>query len=138
MFLRQAFIGKVAADIRQGWHFMRVLILAFAIFLASCGGRVAQPIALESGFDDQLSCAHLVGERANNIKRLAELTGEGEDRIENNIGLLVASPLFLDFSDTLKREAEAIIARNERLTALMEEKECVGEPATSIVLEIAS
>lgn len=118
---------------------MRILTLTFAVlFLAACGGRVAQPVALNSGFDDKLSCAHLAGERANNVKRLSELTGEREDSIENNIGLLIASPLFLDFSDTLKREAEVILARNERLDALMDEKECVIEPAPAEIPETAS
>lgn len=117
---------------------MRICVAAFAALLAACGGRVANPVALDSGFDDRLSCAHLAGERANNVKRLSELTGEGEDRIENNLGLLVTSPLFLDFSDTLKREAEALIARNERLSALMDEKNCADEPVPAAVPDQAS
>jgi len=116
---------------------MRFSIALLSLVLASCGGRVANPVALESGFDDRLSCAHLSGEYENNIKRLTELTGEGEDRFTNNAGLLISNPLFLDFSGTLKREAEAILARNDRLLTLMAEKECPGaapaesEPADS-------
>jgi hypothetical protein len=116
---------------------MRFALVLLSLVLASCGGRVANPVALESGFDDRLSCAHLSGEYQNNIKRLAELTGEGEDKSSNNAGLLISNPLFLDFSGTLKREAEAILARNDRLLTLMAEKDCPGaasvesEPAGS-------
>ncbi|MEM8934917.1 MAG: hypothetical protein AAGC77_00745 [Pseudomonadota bacterium] len=79
---------------------------------------------MENSFDDQLSCDHLSGEYDNNLRRLEELTGEKSERLANNLGLLLTSPLFLDFSDTIRNEVEAIAARNDRLLMLMSEKDC--------------
>lgn len=98
-------------------------LTAFAV-LAGCGGRVAKPVALVQPFDEKLSCAHLAGEYSNNEKRLAELLDERAFSNMNNLGLLVTSPLFLDLSDTQKKEALALRARNERLAALMKAKSC--------------
>lgn len=103
---------------------MRALALLCALFLASCGGRVANPVALERSFDDALTCTHLAGEHENNFKRLSELTGESKDKVRDNFGLLISSPLFLDFSNTQKEEVAAILARNERLSELMKVKGC--------------
>ena len=103
---------------------MRMVWIVLAVSLGACGGRVAHPVSLENDFDDRLSCTHLSGEFENNLKRLEELTGESKEKFANNLGLLIASPLFLDFSDTQKREAEALLARNERLQALMTERDC--------------
>ena len=108
------------------------MIAAACAAAAGCGGRVARPVALEQSFDGALSCAHLSGEKANNEKRLAELKGESRDKDVNNLGLLVASPLFLDFSDTQRKEAEAIYARNARLDALMAEKGCAPASAPPV------
>lgn len=103
---------------------MRIFALTSAIVLMSCGGRVANPVALEQSFDDKLTCAHHAGEYENNIKRLSELTGESKDKVRDNLGLLISSPLFLDFSNTQKEEAAAILARNKRLAELMAQKGC--------------
>ncbi len=110
---------------------MRWISVLFAFVLTACGGRVANPVALERSFDDQLSCSHYVGELENNIKRLSELTGESNDKARDNLGLLISSPLFLDFSTTQKDEAAAILARNERLRELMAAKDCVLEEAVA-------
>lgn len=110
---------------------MRAIFVMGSLLLAGCGGRAANPIALEKPFDSQLSCAHLAGEYENNIKRLEELTGESREKFANNLGLLLVSPLLLDFSDAQKREAEAIVARNKRLTVLMTEKDCPAPSAVS-------
>ena len=109
---------------------MRLQILVLCVLVASCGGRVAHPVSLEKDYDDRLSCAHLAGEYENNTKRLEELTGESREKFSNNLGLLISSPLFLDFSDTIKQETQAIVARNLRLQALMEEKGCEAPGAT--------
>lgn len=105
-------------------------LAAFAV-LSGCGGRVAKPVALVQPFDDRLSCEHLAGEFANNEKRLAELLDERAFSNMNNVGLLVTSPLFLDLSDTQKKEALALRARNERLAALMKEKSCSAAPVAA-------
>jgi len=106
---------------------MRFIATLCALMMASCGGRVSHPVALEQRFDDRLTCAHHEGEYENNLKRLEELTGESKDKLRDNLGLLISSPLFLDFSNTQKEEAAAILARNERLTELMAQKGCVQE-----------
>lgn len=100
------------------------LLLIAAISLAGCGGRVARPVLVDQALDSKLSCAHLSGEYANNKKRLAELVDERAFSDKNNLGLLVTSPLFIDLSDTQKKEALALRARNQRLEELMREKDC--------------
>lgn len=102
----------------------RITILVLAAVLSACGGRVAHPIAEVSPLDTQLSCTHLRGEYDNNVYRIAELSGESRDRITNNAGMLLVSPLFLDLSDTTRRETEALLARNERLVTLLETRDC--------------
>ena len=96
------------------------------LFVAACGGRVAQPVLIEQGYDAKLSCAHLSGELSNNEKRLIELKAERDGKPSENLGLLLVSPLFLDMSDSQKNEVKALIARNDRLKSLMTEKECAA------------
>lgn len=103
---------------------MRILILVSAMILAGCGGRVANPIALNKSFDGELSCAHLAGELDVNAKRLVELTGESKDKPIHNLGMMLSSPLFHDLSPTQKNEAAALVARNDRLNALAKNKAC--------------
>ncbi len=45
----------------------------------------------------------------------------------NNIGLMLVSPLFLDLSDSIKVETEALLTRNRRLGALAQRKDCPAE-----------
>lgn len=109
---------------------MRATTIATAFLAVSCGGRTAHPVALERSYDEKLSCSHLSGERENNFKRLSELTGENRDKLRDNLGLLISNPLFLDFSDTQKKEAAAILARNMRLADLMAAKSCTNAAPT--------
>lgn len=99
-------------------------IAATSLLAAGCGGRAAHPVVLDQPFDARLSCAHLAGELSNNEKRLDELQGERDGKPAYNAGMLVVSPLMLDLSDTQREEAKALVARNERLSALMAEKSC--------------
>jgi len=101
-------------------------IVAFAavLFLAACGGRAAQPVALETALDSQLSCSHLRGELERNILRLSELRGESEAKVGNNMGMLLVSPFFLDVSDTQTVEAQAIVDRNTRLMEMAQGRDC--------------
>ena len=99
--------------------------LLILLCLTGCGGRVAKPVAVTNSFDDALSCTHMRGERDNNNKRLEELIGERGEAQRDNLGFLVVSPLFLDVSNTRKTETEALLARNERLAALMTARGCV-------------
>lgn len=99
-------------------------VLAVAMTLSACGGRVARPVAVVNPFDDSLSCTHIRGEFDNNLKRLTELTGESEAKVADNIGFLLVSPFFLDLSQTQKDEVRAIDARNARLRELAEVRLC--------------
>lgn len=99
-------------------------IIALSVTLIGCGGRAAKPITITNDFDNQLSCSHLNGEYNNNLFRLEELTGESRDKFSNNAGMLLVSPLFLDFSQTQKQEAEALLARNERIEQLLAARAC--------------
>lgn len=104
---------------------MRLLIiLSAAVALSGCGGRVAVPVKVFQDIDAQLSCEHLKAEYNNNISRVAELTGESSDKVRDNIGLLLVSPLFLDLSGTQKTEVKALNERNQRLKDLSVQKQC--------------
>jgi hypothetical protein len=98
--------------------------LVGCVLLAACGGRVAAPVAVTNSFDSQLSCAHLQAEYGANRRRVVDLVGEQGQSAQNNIGLLLVSPLFLDFSSTIKKELRAIQARDERLAELATAKNC--------------
>jgi len=103
---------------------MKYSIFFAVVFLMGCGGRVANLVPTQSPLDQNLSCLHLKGEKANHISRLAELTGERDDKVMNNLGMLLVSPLFLDLSGTEKAEAEAIYKRNQRIDELAVLKNC--------------
>lgn len=102
----------------------RLTVALGCLMLAGCGGRVAQPIQLTRDIDPSLTCDHLKAEYDNNLKRRVELTGESADKVGNNIGILLISPLFLDLSDTQKVEVKALLARNGHLEELARGKQC--------------
>ena len=101
-----------------------IFMLTMMIGLSACGGRVAHPIAETRVLDAQLSCTHLRGEYDNNVYRIAELAGERQASMVNNAGWMIASPLLLDLSDTVRTETEALIARNEHIKSLIEDRGC--------------
>jgi len=101
-----------------------VAAVSLCIALSACGGRVAQPVGTVTNLDTRLSCSHLSGEYNNHDKRLVELVGEERNRGRDNLGILLASPLFLDLSTTLKDEVEAINLRQDKLIELMKVKGC--------------
>ena len=104
---------------------MRLKLWALgALVLAGCGGREAHPVATTQSVDPLLTCAHIAAEFGNNQKRVAELAGEWSERNRDNVGLLLFSPLFLDLSQSERKEAEAIAARNQRLLELATAKSC--------------
>jgi hypothetical protein len=110
---------------------MRGVLLVGSVLLAACGGRVAAPVAAVNSFDGQLSCSHLQAEYAANRQRVIDLVGEQGEKGQNNIGLLLVSPLFLDFSSTIKTELKAIQSRDERLAGLAGARGCPGLTAVS-------
>jgi len=102
-----------------------VTVLALGLLvgtLAGCGGRTAQPVALTTPMDSQLSCDHLRAEHSVNLARIADLGGERQNAQTNNVGMFVANPLFLDLSQSERREIDALTARNQVLDRLIADK----------------
>ncbi|MDJ0388062.1 hypothetical protein QMO56_08040 [Roseomonas sp. E05] len=65
------------------------------------------------------------GERQINDARVQELIAERQTATTNNVGMFLArGVLFLNLSDTERREAEALQRRNARLDALMRARAC--------------
>ena len=108
----------------------RLIVAIGCLLLAGCGGRVAQPLQVTRDIDPSLTCDHLRAEYDNNLRRRVELTGESADKVGNNIGILLVSPLFLDLSDSQKIEAKSIIERNLHLEDLARQKNCPVLAAT--------
>lgn len=111
-----------------------IIVMISALCAASCGGRVSQPMETTRSFDDKLSCAHLLAERANNDSRVVELLGERSESVRDNVGMVISSPLFLDLKNAEKEEATAINARNSRLDALMQAADCQPDEGRSDTL----
>ncbi len=105
--------------------FALTFVIVFSVLVGGCASREAKPVETDQPLDARLSCSHLHGERENNIKRLEELTGESRDKVAQNIGsILLLNPFLMDLSNTQKKEAEAIYARNQRIEELLAENEC--------------
>jgi hypothetical protein len=99
-----------------------VTILAVCLLVAGCGGRVARPVAINNDFDSQLTCGHLRAERGINDSLLMDLTQERKHDDANNVGMVPASPLFLDLSSSERKEADALTKRNAVLDQLIVKK----------------
>jgi hypothetical protein len=97
-----------------------------AAILAGCGGRSSHPIEAATAFDAQLSCDHLRAERQVNDLRIADLQGEKDNDGTNNVGKVVGQGvvgiMFLDLSDSEKKEIEAFQARNKVLDQMLAER----------------
>lgn len=103
---------------------MRIILLITLFLLTSCGGRPLNLVDEENVFDDQLTCSHIMGEFEMNVEKISDISKERSKENGNNIGLLLVAPLFLDFSDTEKKEIEALQKRNKRLESLALNKQC--------------
>jgi hypothetical protein len=88
----------------------------------SCGGRVGSPVAATTPYDDKLDCAHLQAEKSVNVARMADLLGERDNDVRNNLGMLLLNPLFLNLSDTEQKEITAFQARNQVLDGLITQR----------------
>ncbi len=108
----------------------RLIVAIGCLMLAGCGGRVAQPLQMTRDIDPSLTCDHLRAEYDNNLRRRTELTGESSDKVRDNLGMLLASPLLLDLSDSQKIEAKSIVERNLHLEDLARQKNCPALTAT--------
>ncbi|MEQ8378540.1 hypothetical protein [Parvibaculum sp.] len=125
------------------WKHWAGLALCSLIF-ASCGGRVANIAPEQRSVDAVLSCDHLSGELAVNNKKIDELSGERQTANDHNAGKIAGAVLvptyilFLDLSDTERREAEALVARNDELERLIAARSCGGSGNTVVAAEAAS
>ena len=100
-------------------------LLALALLLPGCGGRVSRPVATTNPYDDQLSCTHLQAEKAVNAARARDLAGEQHNDAGNDVGFLLISPLFLNLSGSEQTELRAFAARDQVLDRLIAAK-CAG------------
>jgi hypothetical protein len=107
-------------------------------FLAACGGRVSRPVAATNDYDDRLSCEQLKGEKAVNAARVQDLVGEKKQAENNNIGMLLVDPMFLDLSDSERKEMRAFAERDKVLDKLIQEKCLAAEPAQAMSPKQAS
>lgn len=107
-------------------------LLALVLALGGCGGRVARPVEVVRPYDDNLTCVHVVQELQSNSDRIADLRGEMKAQNDNNAGLLIVSPLFLNVNDSEDKEVEALVARNQRLVVLAQEGSCPVASAPSL------
>lgn len=116
------------------WGVRGAWVLVLAAALTACGGRKMEEVRQHRPSDAMLSCDHLAGELAVNRARSVDLVGEKGHANDNNAGMIAGAVLvptmllFLDLSDTEKKEAEALMARNVEVARLMRERECPGAP----------
>jgi hypothetical protein len=96
-----------------------VSIIVVMLALAACGGRVSNPVAATTAYDGKLSCDHLRAERRVNEARIADLEKEKSNAEGNSVGMLLVSPLFVDFSHSEGKEIDAFRERNKVLDGLI-------------------
>lgn len=106
-------------------------LAAALLLLAGCGGRVARLTPLTSPLDDQLSCSQLKAEIEVNDLKTRDLAGERKTETTDAAArALLVNPLFVDLSDSEKREQESLAARNAHLRDLIAAR-CNAAPATA-------
>lgn len=102
---------------------LAVLLLA-GLVLYGCGGREARPVAKTTSFDDRLSCGHLESQFGANEARMEDLGVEAKLQSDQNVGMVLVAPLFLNLNDSERQEIEALRERNTVLIDLAEKKDC--------------
>lgn len=116
------------------WGVRGACVLVMVVVLSACGGRKMEEVQQYRPSDAMLSCDHLAGELTVNRARTVDLVGEKGHSNDNNAGMIAGAVLvptmllFLDLSDTEKKEAEALMARNVEVARLMRERGCPGAP----------
>lgn len=104
---------------------VRIAMLVLTIVgVVACGGRKASPVSTVRATDAHLSCDHLAAERKVNLARIADLTREAKAADQNNAGLVVVNPLFLDLTDVEQQEIRALQARNVEIGRLSAARPC--------------
>ncbi len=112
--------------LRRGFPALAVIVL-----VAGCAGRVAVPVAITQGDDQELSCVQLRSETARNEQQAQTLYEQHKKAGDANIaigtvGVILFWPaLFaLDTGTAEKDEARALEARNIYLRSLSLKKNC--------------
>ena len=105
----------------------RNIVVFFSVaILSGCGGRASHPIETTNAYDARLSCDHLYAERQVNDARIVDLAGEKRGDAGNNVAKAIGQGpvgiLFLDLSDSEKKEIEAFQARNTVLDQMIAER----------------
>ena len=103
---------------------MRLLFFGLFLFISACGGRASHFVQEKTNVDAQLTCSHISGEYLANQDRMQDITKEKKVTTSNNVGLLIVSPLFLDFSSIEREEILALKKRNDHLILLAQTKKC--------------
>ncbi|MBB6251338.1 hypothetical protein [Nitrospirillum iridis] len=100
------------------------IVIATALFvgLSGCGGRVANPVKAVNAYDDQLSCDHLRAELQVNQAHILDLNGERAADRQHNVGQLLVGPMFIDLSDSEKKEIKALEARDTVLNGYLAQR----------------
>ena len=102
---------------------LAILLLA-GLMLFGCGGREARPVAKTTSFDERLSCGHLDSQFGANEARMADLGVEAKLQSDQNVGMVLVAPLFLNLNDSEQQEIDALRERNLVLIDLAEKKDC--------------
>ena len=111
-------------------------LLLLCAGLGSCGGREAHPVSATTPYDNQLTCDHLHAERKVNDQKIADLTGERQEEVATNVGMVLAGgiggALMMDTSNAEATEIGALNARNKVLDALMPTRCAVAGTAAPV------
>jgi hypothetical protein len=108
-------------------------MLGWALPLAACAAKTVTPVAMSQPDDEQLSCAQLQQQLADNGQTETKLNGEDKKVAQANIAknVLAATPyvgiLFAastDLSNSEQVRARALADRNQELQFLLKKKGC--------------
>ncbi len=105
------------------------VLMACCIFLASCAGRMANPIAAYLPGDENRSCTALKAEVAQLQVDMARLLPKTDKGLTNALwataGVFFIIPFFfMDLKDAEKIEFDAMRQRHNRLLVYAAEKGC--------------
>lgn len=111
------------------------ILLCVSIFMISCAGREANPIAIYLPGDENRSCTALKAEIAQlqiDMARLRPKTNKGlTNALWATAGVFFIIPFFfMDFKDAEKIEFDAMKQRYNRLLVYAAEKDCDFGEAT--------
>lgn len=111
--------------------------LAAALFISSCAGHPANPMAVAQVGDEGRSCDALITEMsqidANIAAKLPDTQKTGKNVALGVAGLFLIVPwFFMDFTDSEKIEIEAMRNRYTRLNSIAADKGCGKAPGEHV------